>query len=159
MYGYKGFEKGLKNRYGKQFVVGESYQTKGDIEFGNEGKGYHFCQHLGDVFRFFNPEYVDVALVSTMDEYPDLVHYDDDYNGYYDMYSCRNIKIEKLLSREEIISTMLKETEHNIEKFIKTFKLNDEEAELFASKSIHLKNAIQYYHYGDKEVYSRGGLL
>lgn len=156
MIGYKAFSKGLKNRYGQQFEIGKEYMMDGSLSFGNEGNGYHFCKHLSDVFRYFDSTAVEVAVISTTSD--EVKEYNDEYEGYYDMYVCRSFKIEKVLTREEIMEIMLKEPEYNIEKFVKTFKLTDEEANLFAAKSLSLNKCIDYYHYGNKDAYKIGGI-
>ena len=44
--GYKCFNKGLINRYGKKFEVGKIYHQDGDIKFGINGNGFHMCSNL-----------------------------------------------------------------------------------------------------------------
>ena len=39
--GYKCFDKGLINKYGKKFSVGKIYIMLGTIKFGINGNGFH----------------------------------------------------------------------------------------------------------------------
>ncbi len=154
--GYKAFGAGLKNRYGVAFEVGKTYHANGEIEFGMGGNGFHFCTYLSDVFRYFNKEEeIIVAEVYTEDTGFDLDSYDDDYNGYYDMYACKNLSIKRIISREEIIEIMLKASYYEIVKFIQTFKLTDEEARLFMEISQEIKKTVRYYHFREMDIFQK----
>ena len=48
--GYKIFNLDYTNRYGKIFKEGILYQTSSKVKFGNDGKGFHMCKNLEDVF-------------------------------------------------------------------------------------------------------------
>ncbi len=155
--GFKCFDKGLINRYGTKFEIGVSYHANGNIQFGNRGNGFHMCKNMEDTFRYFpaTEEEVSVCYVKgsgNIDEGR------DDYNEYYDMYAAENIEIIKKLEREEIINYALDLPSYRVIRFIQTFKLNNDEIELFKdkfSKNIDVINAISYYQLGDKEVYNR----
>lgn len=56
---------------------------------------------------------------------------DDEYNGYFNMYSCEYIKLIKLYKRKEIIEHMLTESDDSIKNFVLTYKLTLDEIELF----------------------------
>ena len=60
-----------------------------------------------------------------------MKEYDDEYYGYYDMYVCENLRIVRVISREEIISMMLNTYDLRKERFIRDFNLTEEELELF----------------------------
>jgi len=154
--GYKAFYKDCKNRYGKDFTAGETYSIKGPLVFGNNGNGYHFCSRLEDTLRYFpaSEEEISIAEVTSL---ADTKEYYDDYNGFYDMYVARTIRIERFLSRKEIISMFLKLPDYRVIRFIQLFKLTDEEADLFRlyyPNSENIQKAIRYYHDGDKDVYT-----
>lgn len=156
MIGYKGFNAGLINRYGRKFEEGKAYSLDGEISFGNNGNGFHFCLNLCDVFRYFDPnEGVEVAVVSTEDKDKDIVYYEDEYNGYYDMYVCRNLKIEKVLTREEVVDLILKSPSEGKIKFIRTSLLSLEECNKFIGSDNEVNKALKYYQFGDKEIYKR----
>ena len=103
--GYKCFNEDLTNRYGINFEIGKIYSTKGEIKFGNVGNGFHFCKNIEDTFSYFDifAQNVTVCIVR---EFGNIVEYEDEYNGYYNMYVSENIEILRELTREEIIQTM-----------------------------------------------------
>ena len=142
--GYKVFYKGLINRYGKAFEVGKSYEVLGDVVWGNQGNGFHFCKNLEDCFRYidtFNYE-VEVAEVIGFGK---MIKVMDDYYGYYDMYVSKGITITKILSREEIISIMLEKNPESKLRFLRDYKLFEEEADLFDVKV--LKKQAPHFRY------------
>ena len=156
--GYKAFNKDMKNRYGYEFAEGKTYSVKGPLEFGTTGNGFHFCKRLEDTLRYFptiNNEEVKFAKVTSLDE---AVEFYDEYYGYYDMYAARKIKIEKILTRKEIISMFLNTYEERVIRFLAGFRLTPEEKEIFRIKyldSMKIQLAISYYQDGDKDAYSR----
>ncbi len=153
--GYKAFNANRTNRYGKPFKEGETYSVEGKLSFGNEGNGYHMATNLSDVFRYFDSEDCSTADVTGFGDY---VKYDDEYNGYYDMYVVRNLRVDKFLERREIIRRMLECV--NVEQllhFFQTFKMTDEEKLLFARQfrdNLYVLKHLIYYQFGFKEVYS-----
>lgn len=144
--GYKCFNSDLTNRYNFLFEVGKSYSVDGEISFGNNGNGFHFCKNLEDTFRYFNALEEDVC-VCQVKGYGKIVEYEDDYNGYYDMYSSSNIDIIKKLDRRKIIDIMLNSNELRVLRFIQCFKLNDYEIELFKDKFKNNNNVLFYINY------------
>lgn len=99
MIGYKCFNDDLTNRYGTKFEVGKTYHANGDIKFGNDGNGFHMCKNIEDTLRYFDAfnDNIRICLVYGFGEFNE---YDDEYNGYYDMYSYEYLTILKELSRE-----------------------------------------------------------
>ena len=157
IHGYKAFNKGLTNRYGKEFEVGGIYKIDGPIIFGNEGNGFHFCERLEDTLRYFPAmeEEIEIAEVTSIGN---IKKYEDNYYGYYDMYCTDIIRIDRLLEREEIIKMFLNKNNFRVMRFIQGFKLNPNELDLYKltyeSNSCVMK-AIAYYQEGDKDVYKR----
>lgn len=153
--GYKCFNEDLTNRYGINFEIGKIYSTKGEIKFGNVGNGFHFCKNIEDTFRYFDifAQNVTVCIVRG---FGNIVEYEDEYNGYYNMYVSENIEILRELTREEIIQTMLNSNEIKVCRFIQTFKLTNEEIEMFkkrfSSYSI-ISKYIEYYQLNNKEIF------
>ena len=153
--GYKAFNKDATNRYGKPFTEGETYRVTGEIKFGNDGNGFHMCTALSDVFRYVNAT-DDEVLVAEVTGRGEKASFDDNYYGYFDMYACEEITIDRFLSREEIIEKMLKSPSHQVKKFIVTFRLTNEEAVRFAKKfrgDMEVIKALIYYHFGNPEIY------
>ena len=52
--GYKAFNEDFTNRYNRVFKEDKSYHTDGEISFGLNGKGFHFCKRLEDTLRYFD---------------------------------------------------------------------------------------------------------
>ena len=149
--GYKCFDKGLINKYGKKFSVGKIYIMPGAIKFGINGNGFHMCKRIEDTFRYFEcfENEVDVCLVKGSRE---IIEYSDDYYGYYDMYSVQKIEILKQLSREEIINEGLNMCDLRVKRFVSTLKLTEEEINLFKETfkdNLSVLDAIDYYQEGD----------
>lgn len=155
IYGYKCFNSDMTNRYGEKFELGKVYSTNGKVKFGNDGNGFHFCTNIEDTLRYFDAkdDEVKICIVRGFGEY---AIEEDDYNGYYDMFSIENMEIVKILSREEIIHIALNLNELRVCRFIQCFKLNNDEIELFKEKfnknrSVH--DYIEYYQIGNKEAF------
>ena len=155
--GYKAFNVDLTNRYGSSFEVGKRYSVDANAVFGNHGNGFHFCKNIEDTFRYFPAieEKISVCLVKGTGE---IAIYEDEYNGYYDMYSSENIEIIKQLTRDEIIEIGLNLNSLRVCRFIQCFKLNNEEIELFKEKffdNIRVIQFINYYQLNDKEAFKK----
>lgn len=153
--GYKCFEKGLKNRYSKEFFIGKIYLTPGIIKF--RENGFHMCKNMEDIFRYFNAldKEVDVCLVRGSGH---IDTYNDEYAGYYDMYCVEKLEILKKLTRDEIINKALTLNELRAIRFVSSFKLTLEEIEIFKSRfknKIDVMDAIKYYQENDKTIYQR----
>ena len=157
MDGYKCFNKDRTNRYGKQFVEGETYTTPSDIGFGNDRRGYHMCKNLSDVFRFFDVKSGNFSVASVTGIGECVSSGEEDYYGYSDMYSFKSIKINKFLTREEIIEEMLKyKSSYLLQHFFSTFVLTEEEKVLFARKfrkDWQVMKHLLYYQFGFKGAY------
>jgi len=154
--GYKCFNKDMTNRYGIKFEVGKTYTTFGNIKFGLNGNGYHMCKNMEDTLRYYDAIGDDV-IICEVTGYGKYVLDEDDYYGYYDMYSVEIIKIERMISRDEIIEIALNLNEIQVLHFIKTFKLNTEEINLFKNKFKNFPlviQSIEYYQENNLEVFS-----
>ena len=155
--GYKAFNIDATNRYGKPFTEGGTYRVTGDIKFGNDGNGFHMCTALSDVFRYFNATEEEV-LVAEVTGRGQMMSFDDNYYGYYDMYACEEITIDKFLKRNEIIEKMLNSPSSQVKKFIVTCKLTSEEAIMFARKfrgDIDVIKTLLYYHFRNEEIFKQ----
>lgn len=155
--GYKAFLEGGVNRYGKEFGEGECYHVDGDISFGNHGNGFHFCKRMEDTFRYVDAMNGRVEVAEVIGS-GDMVEFNDEYYGYYDMYSASDLQIVKFLTRREIIEYFLRQHDISVRRFVSGFKLTEEEKELFRiqfSDEINILRAIAYYQDNDLDVYSR----
>ena len=154
--GYKCFNKNLINRYGMSFEVGMTYSVDGDVRFGNNGNGFHMCTNLEDTLRYFDGFNTEIDICEVIGS-GNFVLFEDNYYGYYDMYSVEKIRIIKKLSREEIINIILNSYEFKVIRFIQGYKLLPEELELLKIKfanNISIMNAISYYQEGNLDIYS-----
>lgn len=145
--GYKCFNEDMTNRYDKKFEVGKTYSAEGEVSFGNEAKyGFHMCQNMEDTFRCFDAidDSISICLVKGSGQ---IVENEDNYYGYYEMYSVETLEILKKLSREEIISYALNLHDLRVERFISTFKLNSDEIEIFKEKFKNNERVLQYIEY------------
>lgn len=153
MLAYKIFKKGLKNKYGFKFEINKKYKidtSKNDLKFGLNGYGFHIVTNLEDGFRYFErDEELDVTLIETEGK---LLEFEDEYYGYYDMYVTDEIKILKILTREEILDYMLKTNEDRIIRFIQTRDLNQNDLNKITNTYLDKKvyQYIEFYQYNNK---------
>lgn len=155
--GYKSFNKGLVNNYGKPFEIGKTYSTTGPIIAGNNGKGFHMCEHMEDTFRYFYEEGkgdFDVCLVrgSGLSDYK----YDEYYD--YEMYAFQTMEIIRLLTREEIVNYGIDLRDNRFRKYISTIRLNSEEIERFEKRLLETHRLMElqhldYYQKGEEDAY------
>ena len=155
IHGYKAFNGDMTNRYGMQFEEGKTYSVAGKASFGLKGNGFHMCKNIEDTFRYVDSEN---CMIASVTGFGDIAYGYDDYYGYYDMYSTTSITINHILSREEVIRTVLGESDLSIYRFISTgFNLTLEEAKLFQEKcqgNNQIQSYIDYYVYGDQDAFS-----
>ena len=158
-FGYKAFDGNRKNQAGMLFSEGITYTMQGAIRPGmydfKNMNGFHMSENLANVFRFFDSE-KDGISVAEVRGFGECIRFDDEYNGYFDMYVCENIEVLKFLSREEIIKKIITMNEFEIVKFIQTFKMNEKEKIMFVDlfkNNDRIYRAIQYYQYGNKDIY------
>lgn len=154
--GFKAFNSDRTNNYGIPFEEGKSYRATGEIKFGIYGNGYHMCTSLCDVFRYFVYTEEDEVQVAEVTGRGQCYRYDDDYNGYYAMYACEEITIDRFMTREEVILRMLEANEVDMQKFLMTFRLREDEKVLFLRKfrnNITLLEWLLYFQYGYKGIF------
>ena len=130
--GFKIFNEDLTNRYGMKFEVDKTYVTTGQIKWGNNGNGFHMCTHLEDTFRYFDAINKKCQIAEVLGFNNNII-YNDEYYGYFDMYVVESLKIQHVLSREEIVNylyNLIKNSNVNYDKvnrFICGYKLTEEE--------------------------------
>lgn len=156
--GYKAFSKGLINSYDVSFEVGKGYHVDGDIKFGTTGNGFHFCKNMEDTLRYVNGIDEEIEICEVVGS-GTIVEFEDDYYGYYDMYACSDLYIEKILTREEIMDMAHHMNEIGLHRLFMGYKLTKEELEtlrkLIKPYQKHLEKTISYFQLGDKDVYNR----
>ena len=154
--GYKAFNKDLTNRYNKPFEEGETYEVEGKLQYGNDGNGIHFCKRLEDTLRYFDPNNLLIAAVTSLG---DIIETEDSVYEYYNLYVTNILRIDKILTREEIIEMFL---DNNclisVKRFVEQFPLTEDEIKQFKNNYQHneeIIDAISYYQENDKEVFNR----
>lgn len=162
--GYKGFSKDLKNEPGEQFEVGKIYRTSNEeeLKFGHNGNGYHFCRSLEDCFIYFDPQKSIYAEVTGLEEVREK---DDEYNDIYGIYVARSIRIDRILTNEEIVDMYLNPQgglgPFVLHRFIQLFKLTPEKVTEFEEKyynDFSILQDIMYYQKEIKDAYSGTGM-
>ena len=160
--GYKAFFSNHTNRHGKEFCEGNTYKTNRDISFGNDSfGGYHMCKRLEDTLRYFPPKELDISIACVTGS-GKIIEFEDNYYGYYDMYSVEEITIKKFLTRDEVVGYYLIDNNYlfdeRICRFIQLFNLNPIEIEMFKDKYYNrdlILKYIKYYYEKDREVFKR----
>lgn len=155
--GYKVFDKGLINRYGMKFEEKKIYKvdtSKRSIKYGNQGYGFHFVKRMEDGLRYFDGmnKDIDIAKVISFGEVKELY---DDYYGYYDLYVTDSLKINHVLTREEIIEQVLNMHDERVKRFISGYKLTEDEITKIINrfKIDEIIKVIDYYQRNIKDVY------
>jgi len=102
--------------------------------------------------RYYNglENEIEIALVEGSGEYRAF------YDAYYDTetIATTEIKILKVLEREEIIKYAKTLNELRLCKFIRGYKLNEEEKIYFSENYSQLiKDYINYYQYDKKDIF------
>lgn len=160
--GYKAFNYDCTNRFGQKFEAGHVYDSHDTIiKFQNTG--FHFCKNLEDTLRYYdgfsNIKIAEVVGIGRIDSY------EDNYYGYYNMYSAEKMYILKFLTREEIYQYVLDIAKNSslftdrVIRFVEGYKINEEEKNGLISavnddnQKKRLVKAIKYYQDGIKDVY------
>ena len=99
--GFKTFLKGMKTLEGKLTLqVGETYHINEPIQF--EKNGFHFCKRLEDTLHYFKNYHTDIDICAVTG-FGTILETSHEYYGYYDIYVASDIKIERLLTKQEIL--------------------------------------------------------
>lgn len=149
--GYKAYNKGLINQFNEHFEVGKEYTIPKETKWQNSG--FHFSKNMEDVLRYYNGfDDIDICVVMGYGNIRSC------YDSYYDYetYLADNIKIIRVLTRQEIIDYARQLPEDRLCRFITGYKLTDDEREYFyLNSSDKVKRFIRYYQLGEKDAFSR----
>lgn len=124
MLSFKCYYKGLFDRYGNQYELNKTYTFK---KIKPQSSGFHSCKNLEDTFRYYDT--TKETVIAKVEISGDIIEFEDDYNGYYDMYCSSMIKILEVYEKEEIINIMKKSSSESKYRFIWTYN-NLSEAEI-----------------------------
>ena len=126
MNGYKAFEEGLTNRYGFSYEIGKKYYLNGDLKWNKNG--FHFCTRPEDTLRYINGYNNDYNICEVKGG-GEIVTYDDEYYGFYDMYASTEIEILRIVPREEIFNMIMNSYSDRVKRYISLTKLTSDEIE------------------------------
>lgn len=144
MVGYKSYD---GNKVKIEDILDKHFHLDGEIKF--HKRGYHFCERIEDTLRYSGGITNPNIIIAEVEATNIINEGEDEYYGYYDMYSTSDLYVKRILSRQEIIEYFLNETNpYRVKRFIETFKLNEIEIELFKIKYIDedtLYKTIEYY--------------
>lgn len=157
MIGYKSFSINNTNIYGKNFDIYLKYHVDGDIKFGSNGNGFHFCKRFEDTIRyngFIENSILHDVNIAKVKASGQIVEGNDEYNGYYDMYACSDIEIICIMKRKEIIDMALNLPLNRMIRFVSLYRLYDSEIDLFRDKSFEINQALDYFQLGDIDCYN-----
>jgi len=153
MIGYKSYN---GNEVKVEDILHKHFHLDGDIKF--HKRGYHYCERMEDTFRYSggirNPNIIiaEVEASNIIDEGS------DEYYGYFDMYSTSDLYVKRIVPREEIIDFFLNDAyEYRVKRFIETYKLNENEIELFKLKFFEndlLYKTIEFYQENNLNAFS-----
>ncbi len=151
--GYKAFNN-MMDRYGNVYELNKDYHVKGKIKW--QKNGFHFCHNLEDVFRYYDG-FDENTVVCMVEGFGTVYTYFDEYADYYDMYVSSDIRILKVLSREEIINEVLSKNIFSVKRLVAGYKLTDEEINLILGTTNYkmIQPYINYYQKNDKEAFVR----
>ena len=160
--GYKAFNSDLSNRYGQKFREKRIYHS-GDKDIKFRKTGFHFCKRLEDTLRYYDGfSEIKIAKVAGFGE---IDEYEDNYYGYYDMYSAKDMYIHHFLSEKEVVDYVIDilANSYNVERvirFISGYKIDDDVKikilKLIRNEcdKMRVEKAIKYYQEGKKYVYN-----
>ena len=155
--GYKAFNKEMKNRYGTSFKENTSYHIDGDIKFGVNGNGLHFCKRLEDTLRYVDGMNEEIVIAKVIGS-GEIKEYYDDYNGYYDLYAASDLYIESIVPRNTIVNLFLNTDILRTKRFLEGYKLTKEELTFYKArfyKDDMVIKTIEYYQEGDKDAFTK----
>lgn len=154
MIGYKSFDPNCKDQYGNSYEVGKKYHSVDSPNFGHSG--FHFCSRPEDTLRYASSnQNFDIYLIEASGN---IVLYNDEYYGYYDMYSSEYMRILRYVSRFEVVHGIVSSNnEDRINRLISLTKLSKDEIEyiLKNTKSELVRNYISFYQLNDKDAFKR----
>ncbi len=147
--GYKSLDNNLKNMYGFQYEIGKKYLLNGELKW--KENGFHFCTYMEDTLRYIKDFNTDFKIVEVIGS-GDIVKYDDEYYGYYDMYASSVLEIIREIKREELINEVINSNVFRVERLISSIKLTEDELFLIKEKYKYLDDIINYYQYNQKNL-------
>lgn len=157
MLGYKVLDEFHRNRYGKEFCLGENYHIDGEIKYGTNGCGYHFCLHPEDTLKYvetFSRNFT-LARIKASGVIKESF---DRYNGVFDIYVASDLEVLSYLTEEEIFEIGLNLSPDRVKRFLQLYPLTEEEKEIFKQKyktlELGVMQTFAFYQERDLEAFS-----
>lgn len=142
MRGYKALNKGLINRYGFQYELGKKYVLIGELKWGKNG--FHFCSRPEDTLRYVDSWNDEIDIVE-IEGNGDLILYEDEYYGYYDMYCSSEMTLNRIISREEMFNMIINShDEHRVKRLAQSLELTDDEIRIIRY-NYDIESTLDYY--------------
>jgi hypothetical protein len=143
MRGYKALVDNLTNRYGFSYDIGKKYFLDGELKW--RENGFHFCLRPEDTLRYVDG-FNDQIMFALVEGSGELVLYEDEYYGFYDMYAASEMTFLKIIPREEIFRMIIdSKVDFRVKRFASLIKLREEEINEILKKYPVLQNTIDYY--------------
>lgn len=160
--GYKAFNSDFSNRYGQVFEANQMYFSN-DKTIKFTKTGFHLCKNLEDTFRYYDG-FSDIKIAKVVG-LGKVDKFEDEYYGYYDMYSVERLYILYFLSKEEIFQYLNDIVDkgfwsfERLLRFVSGYKLDEEEKNLIISKvdsdiqKKRLIKTLRFYQDGDVNAF------
>lgn len=146
--GYKAYRKGLITEFGERHEVGHIYSTLDGFYL---KKAYSICPRLEDTLRFCDGlnEEIDIAIVEGFG----FIH--EDYDDYYETFSIfvSNIRVSKVLTREEILDYASRLSELQLCKFVAGYRLTENEINFFKTKGEKVRELLDFLRLRNQGTY------
>lgn len=143
MKGYKALIDNLTNRYGYHYEIGKKNILNGELKWGENG--FHFCLWPEDTLRYVDG-FNDNVVFAIVEAGGELILYEDEYYGFYDMYASSEMTIIDVLNKHEIFNIIVDSgVPFRVERMISLLKLDESEQEQIIKKYPGLIDTINYY--------------
>ena len=137
--GYKVFHSDMTNWCGMKFEEGKTY-----IDARSNGSGFYYCTKLADTFvNYWGNKDVKVAKVTG---------FFDNKKSENPVLIARTIRIDKILTREEVLHYVLEQGEEETIKYLKYCYLNPNEKQFFLDNYSENEEYMRIISHYQKEV-------
>ena len=143
MRGFKALNWDLTNRYGFQYEIGVKYKLNGNLIW--RENGFNFCTNPEDTLRYVDAYNEDIVF-TLVEGSGELVLYEDEYYGFYDMYASSKMKILRIVSRHEVFEMIMESNNiFRVKRYASLMKLTLDEKREILKKYPSVKSTIDYY--------------
>lgn len=150
VYGYKIVSNNTYWKNNQEIELEKIYAYQGD----ENANGFHFCKNLEDTLVFFR--YTEDACIYQVCGGGNIIIYENDYYGVYDVYAASKLKILNEITRDQIVNYFLNFNpcfcSDRLLRFIQLFSLTSFEIELFKNKFYKQDMVIKYINYYQEDI-------